>query len=172
MTTSQINPNQLLPFGDDGSNGPDGLGRIIQVPPLRRDEAVARLVWQPGGDRDHARRFLEYAQSHRIPLERLAGISMAPPARLRDLLWAPAHVRALGESGPGEVLLPALAPLTWRHPDGAVRLGRMTVWEEGADGEVPVGQKLLLVDGELVPFLEVREIEIHPPIPAEPLPCD
>ena len=39
-----------------------------------------------------------------------------------------------------------------------MRLGRETVWEQ-ADGEtVPAGQKLLLVDGEEIPILEVRNL--------------
>lgn len=63
MTTSQINPNQLRPAGNEP-------GRIIQVGPQRRPEAIERLV--SGGlqaDRDHARRFLDYAQFHRIRLD-------------------------------------------------------------------------------------------------------
>lgn len=103
-------------------------------------------------------------QYTRIPLQQLAGVSMAPPARLRDLLWAPATVRVANASeggSLGEVFLPALAPLSWRDGRDEVRLGRMTDWAPGPDGtEVPVGQKLLLVDGELVPFLEVRELEV------------
>ena len=101
-----------------------------------------------------------------FPLEQLVGVRMEPPALLRDLLWAPARVQAAGdtpEARLGEVFLPALAPLSWRHPDGAVRLGRMTAWGDGPDGtEVPAGQKLLRVDGQEVPFLEVRELVIHP----------
>jgi type VI secretion system protein ImpE len=58
----------------------------------------------------------------------------------------------------GEVLLPALTPLVSKHAQNSVRLGRETVWEE-ADGEtVPAGQKLLLVDGEEIPILEVRNL--------------
>jgi hypothetical protein len=39
----------------------------------------------------------------------------------------------------------------------------------GPDGaRVPVGQKLLRVDGELVPFLEVRELQVLPPRSEEP----
>jgi type VI secretion system protein ImpE len=102
-----------------------------------------------------------------IPLEQLAAVDLAPPARLRDLLWAPARLQAapaFEQAGPGELLLPVLTPLTWRHVGGAVRLGRMTAWERGPDGtDVPVGQKLLRVDGELVPFLEVRELRIFAP---------
>lgn len=104
-----------------------------------------------------------------IPFEHLASVRIAPPKRLRDLLWAPALVR----TGPGfrdqelgEVLLPVLAPLTWRHPDGAVRLGRATEWEELEDGgEAPVGQKLLLVDDDEIPILEVRDLELASPAP-------
>jgi len=100
-----------------------------------------------------------------LPLEHVATVRMAPPKKLRDLLWTPAVVR----TGPGfhglelgEVLLPALAPLSWRHPDVAVRLGRVTEWTESEGTPVPVGQKLLLRDGEEFPFLELRELDITP----------
>jgi type VI secretion system protein ImpE len=103
-----------------------------------------------------------------VPLEHVASIRMQEPRRLRDLLWASAVVRA----GPGfrgvelgEVFIPVLAPLSWRHTDGAVRLGRMTAWEEVDGTEIPVGQKLFVVDGEEIPILEVRELEIAP-VPA------
>jgi type VI secretion system protein ImpE len=99
-----------------------------------------------------------------VPFEQLASVRMELPKRLRDLLWAPAIVRpAPGYRGPelGEVLLPALAPLSAQHDDREVRLGRVTAWEEFADGEqAPIGQKLLLVDDEEFPILEVRELEI------------
>ncbi len=102
-----------------------------------------------------------------IPLEHIASVRMSPPKRLRDLLWIPANVRA----GPGfkgvelgEVLIPAMAPHSWLHADDGVKLGRMTAWQEIEGGEqAPVGQKLLLVDGEPFPILEVRELDIDPP---------
>ncbi len=100
-----------------------------------------------------------------IPFEHVARLRMEPPRRLRDLLWAPVRlVTGPGFRGVelGEVLTPALAPLSWRHQDSNVRLGRMTVWEEDEAGQtVPFGQKMLLVDGEEFPYLEVRELEIH-----------
>jgi len=101
-----------------------------------------------------------------IPFEHIESIRMLPPKRLRDLLWAPALVRT-AESFRGmelgEVLIPAIAPLTWRHADGAVRLGRVTQWEAvGDDVEAPIGQKLLLVDDEELPILELRELIIAP----------
>ncbi len=99
-----------------------------------------------------------------IPFEHLASVVLEAPRRLRDTLWAPARVQPSptftgGELG--EVLIPALAPLSWQHPDDAVRLGRATDWEEGDGGEPhPVGQKLLLAGAEEeIPFLELRTIE-------------
>ena len=42
-----------------------------------------------------------------------------------------------------------------------MRLGRATVWEEPEDGDpVPFGMKMLLVDGEDVPILDLRRLEI------------
>ena len=102
-----------------------------------------------------------------ISFEHLASIQISPPRRLRDLLWTPAVVRAgraLKDTELGEVLLPVLSPFAWRHSEEDVRLGRMTVWEEDESGAaVPMGQKMLLVDGEEVPLLEVRQLEFNLP---------
>lgn len=102
-----------------------------------------------------------------IPFEQLASIHLEPPKQLRDLLWAPVRVRTAesyrGEEL-GEVLTPALAPLSWQDEDDLVRLGRVTEWVRGEDGtEIPIGQKLLLVDGEEISLLEVRELTIAAP---------
>ena len=99
-----------------------------------------------------------------MPFEHIATVRAEPPKRLRDLLWMPAIVRP-GETFTGlemgEVLLPVIAPLSWQYDDGDVRLGRVTEWTRGEDGAaVPVGQKILLVDGEEFPMLELRELEI------------
>jgi type VI secretion system protein ImpE len=101
-----------------------------------------------------------------LPFEHIASIRIDPPKRLRDLVWTPAIVRP----GPGfkggelgEVLLPVLGPGTWKHEDEEVRLGRVTEWLELPDGRAaPVGQKLLQVDHEEFPLLEVRELEFTP----------
>jgi len=91
---------------------------------------------------------------------------MEAPKRLRDLLWTPATVR----TGPafrhlelGEVMIPALCPFTCKHADDAVRLGRMTVWEEEEGEAIPYGQKMLTVDGEDFPLLELRKLEFSQP---------
>jgi type VI secretion system protein ImpE len=102
-----------------------------------------------------------------LPLEHVASIQIPPPQRLRDLLWTPAAVRTTPSfkgTELGEVLLPVLAPFSWKHPDEAVRLGRMTVWEkpENYEYQVPLGQKMWLVDEEEIPFLELRALEFNP----------
>jgi len=99
-----------------------------------------------------------------LPLNHVASVEMEAPKRLRDLLWAPALVRtgpAFKGTELGEVLTPAICPLSFRHQDDAVKLGRSTVWEEQENGDIiPFGQKMLLVDGEEFPVLELRHLEI------------
>lgn len=101
-----------------------------------------------------------------LPLAHIESVRMQPPRRLRDLLWAPALVRtAPSFKGMelGEVLLPVMAPDSWQDEDDSVRLGRSTAWIGLADGrEAPIGQRVLRVDGEDVPLLEVRDLVVAP----------
>lgn len=98
-----------------------------------------------------------------IPFEHIVSIEMQPPGKLRDLLWTPALVR----TGPGfqdkelgEVLIPVLAPDSYKHSSEAVKLGRETHWQQLESGEqVPVGQKMFLIDEEEFPLLEIRTLE-------------
>ncbi len=98
-----------------------------------------------------------------LAFDQIASIEMKPPQKLRDLLWAPATIHTVeGFEGAdlGEVLLPVLSPFSSTHADDLVRLGRMTVWE----GEAPFGQKMLLVDDEEIPLLDIRSLEISRPV--------
>ena len=98
-----------------------------------------------------------------VPFEHIASVQTEPPRRLRDTLWSPAFV----VTGPGfrgtdigEVLLPAIYPFSWKSEDQSVWLGRTTAWVADDEGhEFPTGQKMLIVDGEEVPLLEVRSLE-------------
>lgn len=99
-----------------------------------------------------------------IPLEHVELIETEAPKRLRDLLWIPALVR----TGPafkgqelGQVLIPALCPLSFEDADDNVKLGRATEWRGRGGEDVPVGQKTFLVDGEDIPILELRKIELR-----------
>ena len=97
-----------------------------------------------------------------IPFRYIESVELQPPATLRDLLWAPAILRTTKDfrlQDLGQVLLPTLAPLSSRHPDDAVKLGRTTVWQDGANGEaVPLGQKFFLADDQDIALLEIRDL--------------
>lgn len=101
-----------------------------------------------------------------IPFAYIDAIHLEPPRYLRDLRWAPARVSTnarMKDMELGEVLLPALSPLAWQVEDADLRLGRATDWTELPDGAfTPVGQKMLSIDGEMVPLLEVRDLVITP----------
>ncbi len=100
-----------------------------------------------------------------IPFHYIESVELQAPTRLRDLLWAPALLHTTKDfrlQDLGQVLLPALAPLSCKHPDDAVRLGRTTVWiEDSNHGAVPAGQKIYLADDAELPLLEIRDLEFH-----------
>lgn len=100
-----------------------------------------------------------------IPFEHVATLEMEAPRRLRDTLWAPARVTtsaAFRGADLGDVLVPAIYPFSWKQPDEAVWLGRITAWAEEEEGlGYPAGQKTWLVDGEEFPFLEVRTLQFN-----------
>ncbi|MEO7084298.1 MAG: type VI secretion system accessory protein TagJ [Gemmatimonadaceae bacterium] len=99
-----------------------------------------------------------------LPFEHIQSVQLEAPKLLRDLLWGRAIVRPAETFKGlelGEALIPAIAPLTWQHPDSEIRLGRATEWVQFEDGsQGPVGQKMLLIDDEEFPVLELRELEI------------
>lgn len=102
-----------------------------------------------------------------IPFEHIASLEMEAPKRLRDTLWTPAFVT----TGPsfkgtdiGEVLIPAIYPFSWKSPNESVWLGRVTEYAGDDEGnEYPSGQKMLMVDDEEIPFLEVRSLKFEQP---------
>jgi type VI secretion system protein ImpE len=97
-----------------------------------------------------------------IPYAYIESIETEPPKKLRDLLWIPAILHTTADfrlQDLGEVLLPVIAPLSWKHPDDEVRLGRTTVWQADEKyGEVPCGQKTLLFGDSEESFLQVRKL--------------
>ncbi len=99
-----------------------------------------------------------------IPMQYMERLEIEKPESLRDLIWARARVEtssAFRLQDLGEVLIPVLAPFSFQHEDENVQLGRMTVWEtpEGEKEEIPFGQRMLWIDGEEVPILEIRSLE-------------
>jgi type VI secretion system protein ImpE len=99
-----------------------------------------------------------------VPFAHIATLKMEAPKRLRDLLWAPAVMTngaAFKGRDLGDVLIPVLSPMSFSHEEDAVRLGRATAWQEVDGAGIPFGQKLLLIDGEEVPLLEVRTLQVN-----------
>jgi type VI secretion system protein ImpE len=100
-----------------------------------------------------------------IPWAHVASLKIEAPKRLRDLLWTPAILKTSEEfkgQELGELLLPSLTPLSFDSTDDEIRLGRATDWVDLPDGEFgAIGQKVLMVDGEQIPLLTIRELEIH-----------
>lgn len=98
-----------------------------------------------------------------IALSDVASLQMQPPKRLRDLLWAPAILKASPDFRGielGEVLMPVTTVFSFEADSDSVRLGRETVWIEAEDGkDLPLGQKTFLIDGEEIPILEIRSLE-------------
>ncbi|MCC6244435.1 MAG: virulence protein SciE type [Gemmatimonadaceae bacterium] len=97
-----------------------------------------------------------------IPFAHIASVVIEAPTRLRDLRWLTARVAtnaSVKDLELGEVLLPALTPAVWRNTDAELRLGRATDWEEASDGDfIPVGQKVLAIDGRMVQLVNVRQL--------------
>ena len=115
-----------------------------------------------------------------IPTHHIQQLEIEAPATLRDLMWARARISvspAFRLQDLGEVLLPVMAPLSYQSTDDAVRLGRVSVWEDQPDGtERLYGQKMLLVDGEEIGLLEFRSIiwneiaeQVEEPAAGEPI---
>jgi type VI secretion system protein ImpE len=98
-----------------------------------------------------------------IPFIHIESIEIEAPRRLRDTLWAPAIVRtgpSFKDQELGQVLVPVISPLSCKLHNGNLQLGRATEWVDSEVGEfVPLGQKMLSVDGEDFPFLEIRNLE-------------
>jgi type VI secretion system protein ImpE len=98
-----------------------------------------------------------------IPMKYMRRLEIEKPTSLRDVMWARAQIEtspAFRLQDLGEVLIPAICPLSFEKGDDQVALGRENLWEPNdVYGEIPFGPKVMLVDGEEVPLLELRSIE-------------
>lgn len=96
-----------------------------------------------------------------VPFERLRAIGIEAPSDLRDVVWMPAHLE-LANGGEAAALLPARYPGSESDPDGLIRLGRKTEWDEVAPETFHGrGQRMLATDASEYPFLDVRRIELR-----------
>lgn len=96
-----------------------------------------------------------------IPFEQIRRLEVTSPKNLRDILWATARLESI-KGVQGEVLLPALYTGTSKHPNGQVRLGRMTDWNKlNEDLYQAVGLRTFLVDDQDHSIFEAKSIEFE-----------
>jgi type VI secretion system protein ImpE len=95
-----------------------------------------------------------------IPFERIRSLTLEGPSDLRDVVWMPARLR-LETSVEVAALLPARYPGSEVDPDGAIRLGRKTAWDEVAPTTYHGrGQRMLATDADEYSLLDLRTIEL------------
>lgn len=96
-----------------------------------------------------------------MPMERVERIEIRPFERPRDLLWRSAHV-VLRDGAHGEMFLPTIYAGTAASGTEQAVLGRMTDWQGGDSSPLRgIGQRMLLVDDEDRPLLEIGELEFQ-----------
>jgi len=110
-------------------------------------------------------RFLEAFVHDRyvwIPVGAVETLSVTPPAGFMDLLWIPARIAARGAHIGG--YLPVLYPLSHRHAEDAVKMGRLTEWVAGEGGlQCGAGQHVFVAGESEMGLLEIREMSFDTP---------
>jgi len=93
-----------------------------------------------------------------VPFQRLVSIKVDPPADLRDVIWAGAQLE-LATGARQIALIPARYPGSESADDDALRLSRMTTWQQaGPDTYIGIGQRMWATDAGEYPLLDVRDI--------------
>jgi len=101
-----------------------------------------------------------------LPIAAVRHLAIEPPTDLRDTLWAPARLVIAGEEE-RSVFIPARYPGSEASAEGTIALGRRTEWHEDGDGAFRgLGQRVLVTEGDEVPFLEVRTLTVDQSISA------
>jgi type VI secretion system protein ImpE len=99
-------------------------------------------------------------QYYWLPFMRVRMLRIDPPADLRDLIWAAAHL-TLANGGSQIALIPARYPGSESADDDALKLSRRTEWiNMGSDTYRGVGQKMLVTDAAEFSLLDIRSIEV------------
>jgi type VI secretion system protein ImpE len=97
-----------------------------------------------------------------VPFDQLQSLSIEEPVDLRDLVWAPAHLRLIN-GGELVALIPARYPGSESSSNPRIRLARMTEWvDQGGGLFTGLGQRMLATDAGEYPLLRVRRIELAP----------
>jgi type VI secretion system protein ImpE len=95
-----------------------------------------------------------------VPYERIKVLALEQPEDLRDLVWMPAQVQ-LANGGEWVALIPSRYPGSEADSDGAVCMGRKTVWNEvHPDLFHGRGQRVLVTDRGEYSFIGTQRIEL------------
>ena len=87
-------------------------------------------------------------------------MEITPPARLGDLIWAPAAF-TWTTGGQSSGFIPVRYPGTTLSKDDALLMGRRTDWTEEKDGySFGIGQRILATDAADYALLEIRTLEL------------
>jgi type VI secretion system protein ImpE len=93
-----------------------------------------------------------------VPFSRLSNVSIEAPEDLRDIVWTPARLQ-FENGGESVAFIPTRYPGSEASSDGAIVLGRKTIWEEvGPDNHRGLGQRILATDAGDIPLMEVRSL--------------
>lgn len=102
-----------------------------------------------------------------VPYERIASITIEPPADLRDQVWTPASF-VWANQGRAVGFIPARYPATTDQSDPALLLGRRTEWIGEGEWALPVGQRMLVSPAAETALLDLRRLELLAPAAADP----
>ena len=96
-----------------------------------------------------------------IPFEQVEKVVFFEPKSLRDLYWMQVEVEMINGTK-GEMFFPTLYADSHKHENPAIRLGRVTDWEEiSEDVFSGVGTRLFAIDSEHRSMPDIREIEFQ-----------
>ena len=100
-----------------------------------------------------------------VPMHRIASLAIEAPEDLRDIVWIPAQF-SWANGGQSIALLPVRYPETHTSSNDALRLSRLTEWDEkSADTFFGVGQRMLATDQADYSLLDVRESAFEVDVP-------
>ena len=98
------------------------------------------------------------AKYYWVPMHRIASMTLEAPEDLRDLVWIPAQFDWVN-GGQSIALLPVRYPGSHSCENNALRLSRLTEWDEHpGDTFVGFGQRMYATDQADYPILDVREV--------------
>ena len=104
------------------------------------------------------------------PFHRIAEITIERPADLRDVVWTPAQFR-WANAGEAVGVIPTRYVDSEKHPDGAIRLARKTIWQENAENAYEgLGQRIFTTNQAEYGLMDVRKITLDVESAADPDP--